>query len=858
MLSDEQENILSYNGEVLIFQLSKAKCAAEKTTRLYVNRMAYDSGTKLFVQKSSGLFSMHGGSLNIETVSCSCTADFRTGINLPCILMREKKNNSVFKYFLLLLHSSNKFEQCLNFKLDYELKDDIRLLHGPTVLWRHAKKLFYVSTKTCTVLSASVQFSSIEWADEIENEGIVVLGTRTACLPEEKDGQTLSLSDGAIWGSEFVVYAIENQKILTGTCFLPHAYSSVISCVHVCRTAISRSQFRTSVVAITHKKQLIWFQDGLPKGICQLPYEEPCSIQVATTSRNDVLYVVSFASGNVCAVQRDSFQVASRWQEVTSVLVDDFIGTGTEQILLLFKNKSNTDSLSTFIITDLGEVNYESNINCKEDFPPTEELQENGFLTIQALEARLQSGYTSVRELQQHLRLKEKVLFESCCALIDLVQEREHILPTAEEEGLVSLWDDTENLHPLDKKMTLTSEVPEYLIEKLWQRVVDDSLVIGVKITESPNLSLNDVSLSLVMEHDFTSVSPVIECQSKIVKLNKTFSALSISSCQMEPQPKRIKLDFHSENDLKKEYPGRPSKIPSDGAKTFVAVTRLSPLLAFRDICCMILLHAKRRKYQDGNLQESRQLTLLCGKISLCLEDISSGKYSVNLLRNNSHCTGTMEDIFAILAVSLKFSFQIVSSDCTLTPVNMWLMSQMKCMPIKECPENMFCHKLGSLHGTVFNWNLKTPFEGTLTLFCRNQTVLFQCLHSLLGVLPPTCKVKPLRLESKDILTDQFALALEKEMVTLWSSFSSAVSEVENNLTLSCEAGKKMSRVTVSSLSDKKEAVRQFREELQNEQKQSALGMNRTVSGALYRQLTLKIAEAQLCSDTIAWRLNIS
>ncbi|KAH1185451.1 Fanconi anemia group B protein [Mauremys mutica] len=858
MLSDEQENILSYNGEVLIFQLSKAKCAAEKTTRLHVNRMAYDSGTKLFVQKSSGLFSKHGGSLNIEIVCCRCTADFRTGINLPCILMRERKNNSVFKYFLLLLHSSNKFEQCLNFKLDYELKDDIRLLNGPTVLWRHAKKLFYVSTKTCTVLSASVQFSSIEWVDEIENEGIIVLGTRTACLPEEKDGQTLSLSDGAIWGSEFVVYAIENQKILTGTCFLPHAYSSVISCVHVCRTAISRSQFRTSVVAITHKKQLIWFQDGLPKGTCQLPYEEPCSIQVATTSRNDVLYVVSFASGNVCAVQRDSFQVASRWQEVKSVLVDDFIGTGTEQILLLFKNKSNTDSLSTFIITDLGEVSYESNINCKEDFPPTEELQENGFLTIQALEARLQAGCTSVRELQQHLRLKEKVLFESCSALIDLVQEREHILPTAEEEGLVSLWDDTENLHPLGKKKTLTSEVSEYLIEKLWQRVVDDSLVIGVKITESPNLSLNDVSLSLVMEHDFTSVSPVIECQSKIVKLNKTFSALSISSCQMEPQPKRIKLDFHSKNDLKKEFPGRPSKILSDGAKTFVAVTRLSPLLAFRDICCMILLHANKRKYQDGNLQESRQLTLLCGKISLCLEDISSGKYSVNLLRNNSHSTGTMEDIFSILAVSLKFSFQIVSSDCTLTPVNMWLLSQMECMPIKEWPENMFCHKLGSLRGTVFNWNLKTPFEGTLTLFCRNQTILFQCLHSLLGVLPATCKVKLLRLESKDILTDQFALALGKEMDSLRSSFSSAVSEVENNLTLSCEAGKKMSRVIGSSLSDKKEAVQQFREELRNEQKQSALGMNRTVSGALYRQITLKIAEAQLCSDMIAWRLNIS
>ncbi|XP_067422216.1 Fanconi anemia group B protein [Emydura macquarii macquarii] len=858
MLSDEQEKILPYNGEVLIFQLSKAKFATEKTTRLHVKRMVYDSGTNLFVQKSSGLFSMHGGNLSIEMVCCNCTTDFRTGINLPCILMREKKN-SVFKYFLLLLHSSNKFEQCLNFKLDYELKDDIRLLNGPTVLWRHAKKLFYISIKTCTVLSASVQFSSIEWVGEIENEGIVILGMRTACLPGERDGQTFSVSDGAIWGSEFVVYAIENQKILTGICFLPHAYSSVISCVHVCRIEISKSQFKTSVVAITCKKQLIWFQDGLPKNVCQLQDEEPCSIQVAATSRNDLLFVVSFASRDVCVVRKDSFQVASRWQNVKSVLVDDFIGTGTEQILLLFKDVSNTDSLSTFRITDFGEVSYASDISCKKDFPHAEQLQENGFLTIQALETRLQTGCTSVRQLLQHLRLKEKVLFESCSALIDLVQGTEHILPTAEKEGLVSLWDDAENLlHPLDKRTTMTSEGPEHLIEKLWQRVVDDSLVVGVKITESLNLSLDDVSLSLVMDQDFTSVSPVIECQSKIVKLNNTFSAMSVSSCQMEPQPKRIKLDFHSENDLKKEYHERPSKIARDVAKTFVAITQLSPLLAFRDVCCMILLHAKRRKYRDGDLQESKKLTLLCGKILLNLEDISSGKYSVNLPRNNSHSTDTMEDILAILAVAFKFSFQIVSSDCTLTPVNMWLLSQMECMPIKECPENMFCHKLGNLHGTVFNWNLKTPFEGILTLFCRNQTVLFQCLHSLIGVLPSTCKVKPLRLESKDILTDQLALALEKEMVTFRSSFSSVVSEVENNLTVSYEASKTMSRVTVSSLSEKKEAVQQFREELQNEQKQSALGMNRIVSGALYRQMALKIAGAQLCSDTIACRLNIS
>lgn len=47
-----------------------------------------------------------------------------------------------------------------------------------------------------------------------------------------------------------------------------------------------------------------------------------------------------------------------------SVLVDDFVGSGTEQLLLLFKDDSNADLLNTFKITDLGRVNYEVSSVC--------------------------------------------------------------------------------------------------------------------------------------------------------------------------------------------------------------------------------------------------------------------------------------------------------------------------------------------------------------------------------------------------------------------------------------------------------------------------------------------------------------
>lgn len=156
--------------------------------------------------------------------------------------------------------------------------------------------------------------------------------------------------------------------------------------------------------------------------------------------------------------------------------------------------------------------------------------------------------------------------------------------------------------------------------------------------------SVSDISLSLVMDQDFSLISPIIECRNKIIKLNKVFSALSVPSCQIEPPQKKMKLDLRSKNDLKEEFHKRCSRTQLDKANTVTAVTSLSPLLAFHRVCCAVLLHAKKQKHQNGDLQKSKRMTLLCGKILLSLEDISNGKYSVNMLKDNSYCTGKWID----------------------------------------------------------------------------------------------------------------------------------------------------------------------------------------------------------------------
>lgn len=53
------------------------------------------------------------------------------------------------------------------------------------------------------------------------------------------------------------------------------------------------------------------------------------------------------------------FQIASRWSGVSSVHVDDFMGCGTDQMLLLFKDQGVArQPLEKFLITDLCGISY--------------------------------------------------------------------------------------------------------------------------------------------------------------------------------------------------------------------------------------------------------------------------------------------------------------------------------------------------------------------------------------------------------------------------------------------------------------------------------------------------------------------
>uniref|UniRef100_A0A8C6C7X6 FA complementation group B n=1 Tax=Monodon monoceros TaxID=40151 RepID=A0A8C6C7X6_MONMO len=846
MSSNEQERLFCYNGEVLVFRLSKGNFVDEgptKTTVLHVRRMVFDRGTGVFVQKSTGFFRIKEEYSHLRIIGCNCVSDFRTGINLPYIMLQCIKKSNVFRYFLLFLHSTNKFEKRLSFSLHCELKDSIRVLNGPLVLWRHVQTFFYISSQTGKVVTMSIKFSSIEWAGEIENVGMVLLGRKRCNLSEEGCTLQPSKSDYATWNTQFCVYSLEREEVISDTYIIPPVYTSVITCVHVCATEIVNNRLRMSLIALTQKNQLISFQNGTPKSVCQLPFGDPCAVQLMDSGGGDLLFVISFRASDACAVWEKNFQVAAKWEKVSSVLIDDFLGTGTEQVLLLFKDPLNSDCLSSFKITDLDNLNY--------SVKNTELLVRSVSFEIVFLAMiflyTLQVGLVSVQELQQHLLLKEKIISKSYKALMNLFQGKDGSTSSAEEECLATLCGEEENpVYTFDEKLSDNFQDSEQLVEKIWYRVIEDSLVVGVKTT-SLMVSLNHVTLSLSMDQAPNCSFLLIKCQSRVIKLGRKSSPVPGSvPYEIGSEVKKIKLSVDSEEEKEESIVSvQPSE--KEHVQIITAVTSLSPLLAFGNFCCTVLLQIRER--ERGNHSATRYVQ--CGRIALSLEDLSSGKYLLTFPKKKP--IEHMEDVFALLAAWQRACFQIISPSYALTSMKVWLLEHMECEVIKEFPEICFCKRPGSFYGTLFNWKQRTPFEGILIVYSRNQTVLFQCLHNLSSVLPINSFFKYLKLGSEDFLIGHLGLTLEKELVIL-GSFSSALVKVESNLVQSCEASKDKTSGDMAALSDIEESIHAYRKELQREKKQK-LGTNLKVSGALYREMTLKLAEVQLKSDLAAQKV---
>ncbi|XP_006973259.1 Fanconi anemia group B protein isoform X1 [Peromyscus maniculatus bairdii] len=838
---NEQAKFLCYNGEILVFHLYKGDCEVPTDTSvLYVKKMVFDRETETFILISTGFLNIKEKASHMKILCCKCVSDFRTRVNLPCILIQYTQYSSrAFKYYIVFLHSPNKFEKHLSFKLHHALDDSLQIFDGPIVFWQYLDKFFYISSEIGKVTNISVKLSSIEWIGEIENFGVVFLGL--AEPPEAKCTHKLSESDYEFSNSNLCAYVLKSQEILSNCYLIPLAYSSVVTHVHVCAAEMVNNQLRMSLIALTKKNQLVLFQNGIPVRVCQLPFLDPCSVQILDSGKGNRFFIVSFNS-KACAVSEKKFKVVAKWEQLSLVLINDFVGVGTEQVLVIFEDAQNTHWLTSFAITDFVRISYSTKpLDCIED-PSAEKEHENYCLVLPALEAQLEASFVFLNKFQKHISLKDKFIAKSWRALLNSIYGKVDSTSSDEEDSLVPFCDEDENsVHIPEEKSSETFQEPEHIVEQTWCRVLDDDLVVGMKVTSS-KLSPNEMTLSLIMDQGNRSSFQLMKCQSQVTRLSmSSHPEAYLMPVETGAKRKRIKLTCGSKEEEKSLCEQSSQTEPTH---IITAVTALSPLLVFNKLCCTLVLNISDRESDKNTVHDY----IVCDNLDFNLQDLFSMNHLLAFPTKQS--LEHMEDLFSLLAVLHKYCFLVTSPAHAPNLMKMWLLKHMKCEIINDFTEIYLYKKLRSC-GALFSWKPRTKFEGILTVYCRNQGVLFQFLDHLFKVLPEKCFFKYLTLGTEDDLMNYLSSTLEQELVTFCSLSTSAFEYVRDGLVHQYKTSNTSNSAT--SASEEMAKIHLHKQEVQRER--LIQDLNLKVNGASYVEMTLALAETQLKSDLIAEKL---
>lgn len=295
MAADRLMEMLSFGGDVLVFQCKTSSSKSRdhrKGSEVSFCSLSFARDSRSFSVRERETQPLHrDGSAETALVHCASAEDVRQRLRVPCVLLKLcRKRASAFRYMLYSAEGRLHVE----FALPYEMRENISILQGPTLVWSHENSVFYASSWTGGVKEVPVPMT-VKFIGELplHQRKLVIYGTRS-------DGNN-------------ILYFIEEEEEerCNAACLVPDAYSAVIQCMMVSSAEEVGGSFKSAVLAATSMKQLVCFENGLPRDVCPLPYEQPLSIRLVHTLKSECLVVVTFSRGNVCAVWRDTFQVTS-------------------------------------------------------------------------------------------------------------------------------------------------------------------------------------------------------------------------------------------------------------------------------------------------------------------------------------------------------------------------------------------------------------------------------------------------------------------------------------------------------------------------------------------------------------------
>lgn len=297
---------LSFCGKIILFNCKRDPATNDcESSQLVFCSLSFERTDNAFLKAADGAAVISKKRLShVDIVKCECVMNVQKRVSLPCVLLTKKsEKGKSFHYSLFTLSNSNRLEPCIEFKLPYQMRESVSILRGPTVMWSHAGTVFYISLQAGEVRQIPIQLShSVAGEFPLHKNQVFVLGLQTLseeCVKNQSASQTV----GCI---------VENGHIFDGNLILPHPYISITRCMLVlsAENVDDDGVLKSAVVAATSNQQLVYFENGIVKDTCELPFEHPEKIHMVNTGRHGYLFAISFQQGHVCAVWKETFQVS--------------------------------------------------------------------------------------------------------------------------------------------------------------------------------------------------------------------------------------------------------------------------------------------------------------------------------------------------------------------------------------------------------------------------------------------------------------------------------------------------------------------------------------------------------------------
>lgn len=296
-------DVLSHGGKIISFSCKRDSALnVSGTCKLFSNSFSFKPESNAFLKAAGATFINKKMTAQADIVKCQSVIDVQRRVRTPCVLVTTKKSERGERfYYTLLTLSSNKLESRVEFKLPYQMKDGVYILQGPTVLWRHDNSVFYTSLQAEGVRKIPFEMSHCIIGElPIDKGQIFVLGLQNLSDPLENKSSSSALG-----------YFLGDVQVFSGTAVLPCPYIGITQCMLALSAEREGDVLKCAVIAATSYKQLVYFENGVVKDTCQLPYDQAEDIQVVDTGRKCCLFVVLFKRGNVCAVWKETFQVCT-------------------------------------------------------------------------------------------------------------------------------------------------------------------------------------------------------------------------------------------------------------------------------------------------------------------------------------------------------------------------------------------------------------------------------------------------------------------------------------------------------------------------------------------------------------------